>query len=204
MFGIFQVDATGQLTAQPPLLDEGRGWLHGRFTSIYAASECWAPTSGLTQDQPINFIRKQRICNTENSLKKISQQNELFFSSPNHLRLRFLRYSGKLAFSPFRSNAILKRFFHILFLFLLPKADHRKVLCLSWFLVTSVLQNFPSCSLKLVLGYPIIPIPFSALFHLFTFLTTALVRWLWNNCFSRDQIYSYYYVCKKPQQEKKP
>lgn len=32
VFGIFQVDATA-------LLDQRRGWLHGRFPSVYAASE---------------------------------------------------------------------------------------------------------------------------------------------------------------------
>lgn len=52
VFGIFQVDATA-------LLDQRRGWLHGRFPSVYAASKSWAPRSGLTKHQPINFIRKQ-------------------------------------------------------------------------------------------------------------------------------------------------
>lgn len=65
MFGIFQVDST-------ILLDQGRGWLHDRFPSAYAASESWAPRSGLTKHQPINFIRKQREWDIAISSKTIS------------------------------------------------------------------------------------------------------------------------------------
>lgn len=39
-------------------LSQGRDWLHSTFISVYAASECLAPRSSLTKDQPIHFIRK--------------------------------------------------------------------------------------------------------------------------------------------------
>lgn len=75
-FGIFQVEATA-------LLDQGTVWLRGRLTPLHTASEGLAPRSGLTQDKPINFIRKPRICNIETSSNKISQEKVSFFGSPS-------------------------------------------------------------------------------------------------------------------------
>lgn len=43
--------------------------LHRRFTSVYAASGCKAPRSGLTEEHSINFARKQTIYNTETVLR---------------------------------------------------------------------------------------------------------------------------------------
>lgn len=160
------------------LLDQGTVWLCGRLTLLHTASEGLAPRSGLTQDKTINFIRKPRICNIETSSNKTSQENVSFFGSPNYLRFQFLRKFGKLAFSRLHSEAILESFSEILLLLLLPKADCRKVLSLSWFLFTFILQNFPSCSLKLVLGYHIMLILSSKLLHLLTFPITALIRWI--------------------------
>lgn len=49
-------------------------WCEPMMQPVYAASECWAPKPGLTEERPINFVKKHDL-QYRNTSKKIRQKN---------------------------------------------------------------------------------------------------------------------------------
>lgn len=160
-----------------------RDRLHHGFTPVYAASECWVPKPGLTEERPINFVKKQDL-QYRNSSKKISQKNELLVlywkRKGSHQLFECLRYFRKLAILAFHSEAGL---FGILFPLPLPKAGHRRKFCVyAWNPIPVYLSyKLSSCSLKFDYLDPSLQ-PFICL-HSYT-----LAQQLWNNFFKRSDL----------------